>query len=81
MITNALINTDPLYRGRYLTNSFFKLKFVFDLPVVARQLPWREWGGAGRGGERLGMNVAKALRNCMSLATDKDYLEKRALLS
>lgn len=76
MITNALINTDPLYRGRYLTNSFFKLKFVFDLPVVDG-----EWGGAGRGGERLGMNVAKALRNCMSLATDKDYLEKRALLS
>lgn len=78
MITNALSNTDPLYRGRYLTNSFFKLKFVFDLPVVARQLLWREWGG---GGERLGMNVAKALRNCVSLATDKDYLEKRALLS
>lgn len=38
--------------------------------------------GVGRGGgERLGMNVAKALRNCVSLATDKDYLEKRALLS
>lgn len=37
--------------------------------------------GVGRGGERLGMNVAKALRNYMSLATDKDYLEKRALLS
>lgn len=73
MITNALINTDPLYRGRYLTNSSFKLKFVFDLAVVARQL--------GRGGERLGMNIVKALRNCMSLATDKDYLEKRALLS
>lgn len=37
--------------------------------------------GRGGGGERLGMNVAKALRNCVSLATDKDYLEKRALLS